>query len=191
MNYIRSSLVLLLLMTLIIGVGYPLLVTVLGQSLFPEQANGSLLYRQGKPVGSSLIGQAFSRDGYFQGRPSATSDSAYNTMASGGSNLAVSNPALDKAVSQNVTAWHQRRGDSAPVPVELVTASASGLDPHISVQAARYQAGLVAKARGLSQDQVDQLINSHTDTPMPAFIGAPIVNVVELNMALDKLKPLP
>ncbi|WP_226052577.1 potassium-transporting ATPase subunit KdpC [Dickeya chrysanthemi] len=191
MNYIRSSLVLLLLMTLITGVGYPLLVTVLGQSLFPEQANGSLLYRQGKPVGSSLIGQAFSRDGYFQGRPSATSDSAYNTMASGGSNLAVSNPALDKAVSQNVTAWHQRRGDSAPVPVELVTASASGLDPHISVQAARYQAGLVAKARGLSQDQVDQLINSHTDTPMPAFIGAPIVNVVELNMALDKLKPLP
>ncbi|MBX9444714.1 potassium-transporting ATPase subunit KdpC [Dickeya chrysanthemi] len=191
MNYIRSSLVLLLLMTLITGVGYPLLVTVLGQSLFPAQANGSLLYRQGKPVGSSLIGQAFSRDGYFQGRPSATSDSAYNTMASGGSNLAVSNPALDKAVSQNVTAWHQRRGDSAPVPVELVTASASGLDPHISVQAARYQAGLVAKARGLSQDQVDQLINSHTDTPMPAFIGAPIVNVVELNMALDKLKPLP
>lgn len=190
MNYIRSSLVLLLLMTLVTGVGYPLLATALGQLLFPAQANGSLLYQQDKPVGSSLIGQAFSRDGYFQGRPSATSDSAYNTMASGGSNLAVSNPALDKAISQNVAAWHQRHGDNAAVPVDLVTASASGLDPHISVQAARYQAGLVAKARGLSQDQVDQLINSHTYTPMPAFIGAPVVNVVELNMALDTLKPL-
>ncbi|WP_027712729.1 potassium-transporting ATPase subunit KdpC [Dickeya chrysanthemi] len=191
MNYIRSSLVLLLLMTLITGVGYPLLVTMLGQSLFPEQVNGSLLYRQGKPVGSSLIGQAFSRDGYFQGRPSATSDSAYNTMASGGSNLAVSNPALDKAVSQNVTVWHQRRGDNAPVPVELVTASASGLDPHISVQSAHYQAGLVAKARGLPLEQVEQLINRTTYTPWLAFIGMPVVNVVELNMALDQLKPLP
>ncbi|WJM83816.1 potassium-transporting ATPase subunit KdpC [Dickeya chrysanthemi] len=191
MNYIRSSLVLLLLMTLITGVGYPLLVTMLGQSLFPEQANGSLLYRQGQPVGSSLIGQAFSRDGYFQGRPSATSDSAYNTMASGGSNLAVSNPALDKVVSQNVTVWHQRRGDNAPVPVELVTASASGLDPHISVQAAHYQAGLVAKARGLPLEQVEQLINRTTYTPRLAFIGMPVVNVVELNRALDQLKPLP
>ncbi|UJR62616.1 potassium-transporting ATPase subunit KdpC [Dickeya zeae] len=191
MNYIRSSLVLLLLMTLVTGVGYPLLATALGQLLFPAQANGSLLYQQGKPIGSSLIGQVFSRDGYFQGRPSATSDSAYNTMASGGSNLAVSNPALDKTIGQNVAAWHQRHGDNDAVPVDLVTASASGLDPHISVQAAHYQAGLVAKARGLSQDQVDQLINSHTYTPMPAFIGAPVVNVVELNMALDKLKPLP
>ncbi|MEI7374624.1 potassium-transporting ATPase subunit KdpC [Dickeya chrysanthemi] len=191
MNYIRSSLVLLLLMTLVTGVGYPLLVTMLGQSLFPEQANGSLLYRQGKPVGSSLIGQAFSRDGYFQGRPSATSDSAYNTMASGGSNLAVSNPALDKVVSQNVTVWHQRRSDNAPVPVELVTASASGLDPHISLQAAHYQAGLVAKARGLPLEQVEQLINRTTYTPRLAFIGMPVVNVVELNMALDQLKPLP
>ncbi|TYL41216.1 potassium-transporting ATPase subunit KdpC [Dickeya sp. ws52] len=191
MNYIRSSLVLLLLMTLVTGVGYPLLVTMLGQSLFPEQANGSLLYRQGKPVGSSLIGQAFSRDGYFQGRPSATSDSAYNTMASGGSNLAVSNPALDKVVSQNVTVWHQRRSDNAPVPVELVTASASGLDPHISVQTAVYQAGLVAKARGLPLEQVEQLINRTTYTPRLAFIGMPVVNVVELNMALDQLKPLP
>ncbi|QDX30656.1 potassium-transporting ATPase subunit KdpC [Dickeya poaceiphila] len=191
MNYIRSSLVLLLLMTLVTGVGYPLLVTALGQSLFPAQASGSLVYRQGKPVGSELIGQAFSRNGYFQGRPSATSDSAYNTMASGGSNLAVSNPALDKAVSQNVAAWQQRHGDNDAVPVDLVTASASGLDPHISVDAAVYQAGLVAKARGLSLDQVVQLINRYTYTPRPAFIGTSVVNVVELNMALDQLKPLP
>ncbi|MCI4112957.1 potassium-transporting ATPase subunit KdpC [Dickeya dianthicola] len=191
MNYVRSSLVLLLLMTLITGVGYPLLVTALGQWLFPAQANGSLLYRQNNVVGSSLIGQAFSRDGYFQSRPSATSDSAYNAMASGGSNLAASNPALDKAVGQNVAAWRQRRGDNAPVPVELVTASASGLDPHISVSAAVYQAVGVAKARSLPQDQVEQLIDRYTRTPWPAFIGTPVVNVVELNMALDQLKPLP
>lgn len=187
MNTLRSSLVLLLLMTLITGVAYPLLSTALGQLLFARQANGSLLYQEDKLVGSSLIGQAFSREGYFQGRPSATSDTPYNTMSSGGSNLAPSNPALDNAITQNVTAWHQRHGDNAPVPVELVTASASGLDPHISVAAARYQASRIAQVRGLSAQQVDTLITRYTSTPWPGFIGTPVVNVVELNLALDAL----
>ncbi|MGM3174836.1 potassium-transporting ATPase subunit KdpC [Dickeya lacustris] len=187
MNTLRSSLVLLLLMTLITGVAYPLLSTALGQLLFARQANGSLLYQEDKLVGSSLIGQAFSREGYFQGRPSATSDTPYNAMASGGSNLAPSNPALDNTITQNVAAWHQRHGDDAAVPVELVTASASGLDPHISVAAARYQASRIAQVRGLSAQQVAALIASHTDTPWPGFIGTPVVNVVELNLALDAL----
>ncbi|ACS84933.1 potassium-transporting ATPase subunit KdpC [Musicola paradisiaca] len=191
MRYLRSSLVMLLLMTLITGVAYPLLITGLGQWWFPAQANGSLLYRQGKVVGSALIGQSFSRDGDFQGRPSATLDSAYNPLASGGSNLATSNPALDQAIGQNVKNWRQRQNNDAPVPVDLVTASASGLDPHISPQAAQYQADRIAKARGLSTTVVEQLITRATQTPMPAFIGAPVVNVVELNLALDQIKPQP
>ncbi|WP_192457224.1 potassium-transporting ATPase subunit KdpC [Musicola keenii] len=191
MSYLRSSLVMLLLMTLITGVAYPLLITGLGQWLFPAQANGSLLYRQDKVVGSALIGQSFSRDDYFQGRPSATQDSAYNPQASGGSNLATSNPALDQVIGQNVKNWRQRQNNDAPVPVDLATASASGLDPHISPQAAQYQAERIAKARGLSTTVVEQLITRATQTPMPAFIGAPVVNVVELNLALDQIKAQP
>ncbi|WJY13908.1 potassium-transporting ATPase subunit KdpC [Pectobacteriaceae bacterium CE90] len=191
MRYVRSSILLLLLLALTTGLAYPLLVTGLGQWLFPSQANGSLLYRQDKAVGSALIGQSFSRDGYFQGRPSATSDSAYNTLASGGSNLAENNPALDKAISQSVDGWHKRIGNTEPVPVDLVTSSASGLDPHISPQAAYYQAGHIAQVRGIPREQIEQLINRTIQNPHPAFAGGPVVNVLLLNMALDQLKPLP
>ncbi|WP_315708016.1 potassium-transporting ATPase subunit KdpC [Brenneria uluponensis] len=191
MRYVRSSILLLLLLALITGLAYPLLVTGLGQWLFPSQANGSLIYRQDKAVGSALIGQPFSRDGYFLGRPSATADSAYNTLASGGSNLAGNNPALDKAISQSVDGWHKRIGNTEPVPVDLVTSSASGLDPNISPQAAYYQAGHIAQVRGISREQVEQLINRTIQNPQPAFAGGPVVNVLLLNMALDQLKPLP
>lgn len=190
MSYLRSSLLLLLFFTLLTGLAYPLLVTGLGQWLFPAAANGSLLYRQDNtPVGSALIGQAFSRDGYFHGRPSATGDHAYNPQASGGSNLAASNPALDTALQQNVAAWRKLTGNSAPVPVDLLTASASGLDPHISPEAAYYQAAHVAQARGIPEPQVKALIDDQIQTPTLAYIGEPVVNVLELNLALDQLKP--
>ncbi len=187
-HYIRPSLVLLALFTLITGVAYPLLTTGLSTLILRAPAEGSLLYTAGKPVGSALIGQSFSRMNYFWGRPSATSDSAYNAMASSGSNLAVSNPALDKAVADRVAVLRQANPTSSPqVPVDLVTASASGLDPHISVDAALWQAQRVATARNLTRDQVVQLIKANTSTPLAAFTGQPVVNVLQLNLALDAL----
>ncbi|GKW13184.1 potassium-transporting ATPase KdpC subunit [Pectobacterium carotovorum subsp. carotovorum] len=191
MRYLRSSLFLFLLLLLFTGLAYPLLTIVLAQWLFPTQANGSLIYRDDAVVGSSLIGQPFNRAGYFQGRPSATSDAPYNALASGGSNLAASNPVLDQQISECATRWHQVVGNQQPIPTELVTASGSGLDPQISPEAARYQALYVAQARGLSLQQIQRLIDRFTETSKPAFIGQPTVNVLLLNLALDKEKPLP
>lgn len=188
MSQLRPAVFLLVLLTLITGLIYPLLTTTLAQWWFPSQANGSLLYEAGKIRGSALIGQNFTHPDYFWGRPSATGDAAYNAQASSGSNLAGSNPALDEAVKQRVAALRQANPQaSARVPVDLVTASASGLDPQISPEAAVWQAPRVAAARQLPLDEVKRLIEEHTVTPFPAFLGEPGVNVVTLNMALDAL----
>jgi K+-transporting ATPase ATPase C chain len=189
MALLRTAFLLLMLLTAITGGLYPLITTALGQWLFPDQANGSLLHRDGQVVGSRLIGQDFSGAGYFQGRPSATGDAPYNPQASGGSNLATSNPALDKAVTERVAALRAANPQANPqVPVELVTASASGLDPHLSPEAVDWQTPRVAEARQLPVTQVEALVVAHTQTPLVSFIGQPVVNIVELNMALDALK---
>lgn len=185
--YLRPSLTLLLVFTLITGLAYPLLTTGLSTLLFRTQAQGSLIELDGKPVGSALIGQAFSRPDYFWGRPSATPDSAYNAMASAGSNLAVSNPALDKLIAQRVAALRAANPQSAlPIPVDLLTASGSGLDPQISVAAARWQLPRIASARKLSAERVEQLIRDNTSAPLAGFTGQPVVNVLTLNLALDR-----
>lgn len=180
----------MVLLTLLTGILYPLLITGLAQALFAQQANGSLLQREGVTVGSRLIGQNFTRPGYFWGRPSATADAPYNSMASGGSNLAVSNPQLDNNIAARVAYLRQNDPLSAAViPVDLLTASASGLDPHISPAGAYYQAARVAAARHLSVAEVYKLIDGHIINSKPGFIGQPVVNVLTLNLALDKLAP--
>jgi K+-transporting ATPase ATPase C chain len=189
MALLRPAFLLLILFTLITGGLYPLLTTALGQWWFHDQANGSLI-REGDNVrGSRLLGQDFAQPGYFHGRPSATADAPYNPMASGGSNLAGSNPELDKEVAQRVA---QLRADNPQadthVPVELITTSASGLDGQLSPQAAEWQIPRVAQARNLPVQEVTKLVAEHTSTPLVNFIGQPVVNVVELNLALDALK---
>jgi len=187
-TYFRPALMLLILLTLLTGIAYPLLSTGLSLMLFPQQAKGSLLWHDNTLVGSRLIGQSFTQPGYFWGRPSATSDSAYNAMASGGSNLAISNPAQDQAISQHASTLLSANPQmTTPIPVDLLTASGSGLDPHISIDAAHWQAARVARARGLSLEQLDQLIDAATTPPWPTFIGQPVVNVLQLNQALDVL----
>ena len=184
MRQLRPALSVLLLLTLLTGAGYPLLTTGLAQLLFPAQANGSLLGDRG----SRLIGQNFTRADYFQGRPSVTADRPYNPLASGGSNLAASNPQLDKAVAERVAALRAANPQATPaVPVDLVTASASGLDPAISPEAAYWQAPRVASARQLPEAVIEKLIAQHTERPLLAFSGEPAVNVLQLNMALDAL----
>ena len=189
MKLLRSAFLLLLMMTLITGGLYPLAATALGQWLFPDQANGSLI-RQGDSVrGSRLIGQNFTAPGYFHGRPSATADAPYNPMASGGSNLAASNPALDNAVAARIGQLRAENPQAdAAVPLELITASASGLDNNLTPQAAGWQVPRVAQARGLSADAVRQLMAEHTTRPLVSVTGQPVVNIVELNLALDALK---
>ena len=189
MKLLRSAFLLLLMMTLITGGLYPLAATALGQWLFPDQANGSLI-RQGDSVrGSRLIGQNFTAPGYFHGRPSATADAPYNPMASGGSNLAASNPALDNAVAARIGQLRAENPQAdAAVPLELITASASGLDNNLTPQAAGWQVPRVAQARGFSADAVRQLIVEHTTRPLVSVTGQPVVNIVELNLALDALK---
>lgn len=185
---LRPVLTLFLLLSLITGVAYPLLVTGAAQVFFPFQANGSLIFQDGKPVGSALIGQPFSDARHFWGRPSATSPMPYNGAASAGSNLGPLNPALIDAVKARVEALRAADpGNTAPVPVDLVTASGSGLDPHISVAAARYQAARVAKARKLSLESVRQLVDGSTESPPLPFMGEPVVNVLRLNLALDAM----
>jgi len=189
MTSLRSAFLLLVLLTLITGGLYPLVTTLLGQGLFPAQANGSLILKDNQIRGSRLIGQNFSAPGYFQGRPSATADAPYNPLASGGSNLAGSNPALDEAITARVAALRAANPQANPrVPVELVTASASGLDYGLSPQAAAWQIPRVAAARGLSTAQVAQLVVKHTHQPLLSFTGEPGVNIVELNLALDAYK---
>jgi len=188
MSQLRPAILLLLLLTVISGVVYPLLTTGLAQWLFPAQANGSLLEKQGVARGSALIGQNFTQLGYFWGRPSASGDRPYNPLASGGSNLAASNPALDKAGAERVAALRAANPQApAAVPVELGTASASGLDPDISPDAARWQAPRIAASRQLPLAQVEALIDQQTHRPLMPFLGDPTVNVLQLNLALSDL----
>jgi K+-transporting ATPase ATPase C chain len=185
----RPAVVLFLVMTAITGIIYPFLVTGLAQVLFPAQAQGSLVMRNGHAIGSSLIGQPFSDPKYFWSRPSATSPQPYNGTASTGSNLGPLNPALTDVIKPRVEAL--RAADptnAAPVPVDLVTASASGLDPDISLAAAYYQAPRVARARDLAPEQVRNLIAAHAHGRLLGFFGEPRVNVLELNIALDGAK---
>jgi len=185
-SIIRPALVLFGALTLVCGVLYPAAVTGVGRAAFAHQADGSLLAADGRTVGSSLIGQPFSKPGYFWGRPSATAPMANNAAGSGGSNQGPTNPALADAVKARVEALRRLDpGNHAPVPVDLVTASASGLDPEISIAAAEYQAGRIAAARKLPEQQVRALIERCRKAPVLGFIGTPRVNVLALNLALD------
>lgn len=189
---LRPALVLFLLLSLLTGLAYPLLVTGLAQTLFPESAAGSLLRRDGQLVGSTLIGQTFSSPGYFWARPSATAARPHDAANSSGSNTGPSNPALRDAVQARIAALRAADpGNTAPVPVDLVTTSASGLDPEISRAAADYQATRVARARGLPLAQVQALVEQHTQRPWLGWLGEPRVGVLPLNLALDRLRPLP
>ncbi|MCK7415705.1 potassium-transporting ATPase subunit KdpC [Enterobacter cloacae] len=189
MTMLRPAILLFILLSLITGGLYPLVTTALGQWWFKDQANGSLIIQQGENRGSRLIGQNFTDARYFQGRPSATAESPYNPMASGGSNLAGSNPELDKAIAERVAALRSANPQaSQEVPVELVTASASGLDYSLTPEAVAWQIPRVAAARHLTVEQVSQLVAEHTQKPLVSFIGMPVVNIVELNLALDALR---
>jgi potassium-transporting ATPase KdpC subunit len=184
--HLRPALVSLILLSVVTGLAYPALVTAIAQVVFPRQANGSLIVKDGKAVGSALIGQPFDDPKYFWGRPSATSPFPYNAGASSGSNLGPTNPALTKAVQERVDALRAADpGNTAPVPVDLATASGSGLDPHISPAAALYQVGRVAKARKLDDAAVRRLVEQHTEGRQLGFLGEPRVNVLALNLALD------
>lgn len=184
----RPALVLFILFTLLTGVIYPLLVTAVAQTTFPHQANGSLIEHEGMIIGSELIGQPFSDPAYFWSRPSATTPHPYNAAASAGSNLAASNPALTAQAQARIAALQAADpGNPLPIPVDLVTASGSGLDPHISVAAAQYQANRVAQARGLAITEVNKLVEANTDGRFLGLLGEPRVNVLKLNLALDNL----
>jgi potassium-transporting ATPase KdpC subunit len=188
-SLIRPALVLFVILALITGIVYPLLVTGIARVLFPDEAAGSLIVAGGRTVGSRLIGQSFSDPKYFWSRPSATTPQPYNGLASGGSNLGPLNPALAEAIRPRIAALHVADpGNAAPVPVDLVTASASGLDPEISLAAARYQVARVARVRGLRIEQVRVLLAAHAHGRFLALFGEPRVNVLELNLALDRLR---
>jgi potassium-transporting ATPase KdpC subunit len=186
---IRPAVTLFLIMTVLTGIVYPLAVTGLAQVLFHDQAAGSLLMADGHAIGSRLIGQSFSDPKYFWSRPSATAPQPYNAIASGASNLGPLNPALTDAVGARIAALKAADPtNSLPVPVDLVTASASGLDPDMSIAAARYQAARVARIRGLDPAAVQSLIDAHARGRLLGLIGEPRVNVLELNLALDALR---
>jgi K+-transporting ATPase ATPase C chain len=183
---LRAAIVSLILLMVITGVIYPLAVTGLAQALFPHQANGSIIIKDGHVLGSELIGQPFDDPKYFWGRLSATSPFPYNAAASSGSNLGPLNSDLVKAAQARINALRALDpGNTVPIPVDLVTASASGLDPHISVAAALYQVPRVARERGLSQDQVRSLLTQLTEGRQFGVLGEPRVNVLKLNLALD------
>jgi len=185
-NILRPALVIFLSLSFLTGIAYPLMVTGLAQSLFPSQAHGSLIFRDGKALGSSLIGQHFTDPAHFWGRPSATSPMAYNASASSGSNLGPMNPAFKDAVKARVAALRAADpSNTAAVPVDLVTASASGLDPHISLAAAQYQLNRVATLRKLPLQTVQILIDQSTQRPILGLLGEPVVNVLQLNLILD------
>ena len=184
--HVRAALVSLVVFTVVTGILYPLIVTGIAQAVFPYQANGSVIVKDGRPVGSALIGQPFDDPKYFWSRPSATSPFPDNAGSSSGSNLSPTNPDLVKAVQGRVDALRAADpGNTAPVPVDLVTASGSGLDPHISPAAALYQVPRVAKARGLAPRAVRQLVERHTEGRFLGLLGEPRVNVLALNLALD------
>lgn len=192
MPLIRPAFVLLLLFTLVTGLLYPLTVTALAQAVFPAQANGAVIRIAGAAAGSRQIGQAFDDPAYFWSRPSATAPFPYNAAASGGSNLAPTNADLLASVQARRDALRAADpGNTAPIPVDLVTASASGLDPHISPAAAAYQTPRVARARGLDLAQVQAIVNQHTEGRFWGLLGEPRINVLELNLALDALTAAP
>jgi K+-transporting ATPase ATPase C chain len=187
---LRPAILILLVLTVVTGVAYPLLVTGIAQLVWSSEANGSLIERDGKVLGSALIGQPFSAPKYFWSRPSATAPVPYNAGASSGSNQGPLNPALADAVKARIQALKTADpGQTAPVPVDLVTASASGLDPHISPAAAEYQVPRVMRVRGLPEDKVRELVAQHTAGRQLGILGEPRVNVLELNLALDSIAP--
>jgi K+-transporting ATPase ATPase C chain len=189
-SVIRPAVVLFVIFTVVTGILYPLAITGIAQLAFTKAASGSILMRDGKPIGSSLIGQNFSDPKYFWGRPSATSPQPYAGTASAGSNLGPLNPALTDAVKDRIQALRAADpGNRAAVPVDLVTASASGLDPEMSIAAALYQAPRVARVRGLDVVEVRQLVAAHSQQPLLGLFGEPRVNVLALNLALDSLAP--
>lgn len=189
MNQIKPAVLMFVLLSLITGVAYPLLVNALAQLLFPHAANGSLIERDGRIAGSRLIAQGAGDPKYFWPRPSATSPYGYNAAASGGSNLGPTNKALVDAVAERVKALREADpGNTSPVPVDLVTASASGLDPHISPAAADYQLRRVAKARAMDEAKLRALVAEHTEGRQFGILGEPRVSVLTLNLALNRLK---
>ncbi len=188
-SLLKPALLMLLVLTLITGVAYPLLVTGIAQLVFPKQANGSLIYQDGKPVGSALIGQPFDDPKYFWSRLSATGPFPYNAAASSGSNFGSTNPALLNAVQARVAALREADpNNTQPIPVDLVTASGSGLDPHLSPAAALYQVPRVARARNVEESIVRQLVEKHLEGRQLCFLGEPRVNVLKLNLALVSLQ---
>ena len=186
MSQARSAVILFVLLTILTGVVYPLLVWGVGQAVFPHEANGSVIKRDSKAIGSELIGQYFDKPGYFWSRPSTTDPSPYNAASSTGSNLGPTNPELLKAVKERVEALRKAHPDqTGPVPADLVTASGSGLDSHISPASAEYQVARVAKDRGIDPAQVRVLVARHTEGRTLGMLGEPRVNVLKLNLALD------
>ena len=184
---LRNAIMSLIALTLLTGIAYPLLITGIAQLLFPHAANGSVIMQGDKPVGSELIGQPFSDPRYFWGRPSATAPFAYNSAASTGSNVGPTNPALVDAIKTRIEALRAADpGNTRPVPIDLVTASGSGLDPHISPAAAAYQVGRVARARGVPVQDVEKLVAAATERRFLGVMGEPRVNVLKVNLALDK-----
>lgn len=187
MKDLLTALRLFVVLSVLTGIAYPLVITGIAQAAFPSQANGSLIIKNGNVVGSKLIGQSFDNPKYFWGRLSATAPFAYNAGASSGSNLGPTNPALLKQVGDRVSALQTDRKTAWPVPTDLATASGSGLDPHISPEAALYQVPRVARARQLGEQQVRQLVNDHV-MGRQFGLGEPTVNVLELNLALDEIR---
>lgn len=189
MQDLKTALVMFMAFTIICGGIYPAIVTGIAQTLFPEQANGSFISdKNGRVVGSSLIGQPFSDPKYFWPRPSVTPEFAYNPAGSGGSNSGPTNPAYLQTVADRVKNLRDA-GLAGPVPADLVQASASGLDPHVSPQSAKAQIARIAKARGMSEAELTKLVDVHTEDRQLGFLGEPRVNVLALNLALDKLAP--
>ncbi|EJM95492.1 potassium-transporting ATPase subunit KdpC [Herbaspirillum sp. YR522] len=188
---LRPALTLFILLGVLLGGIYPALVTGLAQAFFPHQANGSIIERRGVAVGSELIGQNFTGAAYFWGRPSASGTYPNNGMASGGSNLGPTNPALKQAAEDRAKALHEAdQGSQGPIPIDLLTASASGLDPHISPAAADYQVNRVAQARGIDPQRLRAVVRDHTEAPQWGLFGEPRVNVLALNLALDEAAPV-